>query len=57
MNRLCNTQGNRVNKFLSGRPRHRWEDNIKKDHKEIWEGSDWINLVQGRTCSELLLSR
>jgi hypothetical protein len=27
-------------------PRHRWEDNIKLNHKEIrWEGMDWIHLA------------
>jgi hypothetical protein len=39
------TEGNR---FL-GRPRHRWEDNIKMD---LWEvecgGVDWIGLAQDR---------
>jgi hypothetical protein len=30
-----------------GRPRHRWEDNIKKDLSEIgFGGVDWINLAQ-----------
>jgi glutaredoxin-related protein len=29
------------------RPRCRWEDNIKRNVKEIgWEGADWINLAQ-----------
>jgi hypothetical protein len=33
----------------SGRPRHRWEDNIKMDVREIWwEGVDWIHLAQDR---------
>jgi hypothetical protein len=32
-----------------GRPRRRWEDNIKVDLREIgWAGMDWINLAQGR---------
>jgi hypothetical protein len=32
-----------------GRPRHRWEDNIKMDLREIWwEGVDWMYLVQNR---------
>jgi hypothetical protein len=31
-----------------GRPRHRWEDNIKMDHKEVgYEGVDWTLLAQG----------
>jgi hypothetical protein len=32
-----------------GRPRRRWEDNIRMDLREIgWEGVDWIFLAQGR---------
>ena len=30
-----------------GRPRRRWEDNIKMDHQEVgYEGMDWIDLAQ-----------
>jgi hypothetical protein len=36
-------------KRLVGRPRCRWEDNIKKDLREIgWGGMDWIDLSQDR---------
>jgi hypothetical protein len=29
------------------RPRHRWEDNIKMDFREIgWGGMDWIDLAE-----------
>jgi hypothetical protein len=36
-------------KRLLGRPRHRWEDNIKTDLREIrCGGMDWINLTQDR---------
>jgi hypothetical protein len=32
-----------------GRPRCRWVDNIKMDHREIdWDGIDWIDLAQDR---------
>jgi hypothetical protein len=32
-----------------GRPRHRWEDNIRMDLWEIgWEGVDWMYLAQDR---------
>jgi hypothetical protein len=32
-----------------GRPRHRWEVNIRMDLGEIvWEGVDWIHLAQDR---------
>jgi hypothetical protein len=30
-----------------GRPRRRWEDNIKMDLREVeWEGMDWIKVAQ-----------
>jgi hypothetical protein len=32
-----------------GRPRHRWEDNIRMDLKKIgWKGENCIHLVQDR---------
>jgi hypothetical protein len=32
-----------------GRPRRRWVDNIKMDHREVgWDGWDWIDLAQYR---------
>jgi hypothetical protein len=32
-----------------GRPRRRWEDNIRLDFREIeWGGMDWIDLAQDR---------
>ncbi|KAJ4438708.1 hypothetical protein ANN_14655 [Periplaneta americana] len=32
-----------------GRPRHRWEDNIKMDLREVgYDGRDWINLAEDR---------
>jgi hypothetical protein len=31
-----------------GRPRRRWEDNIKKNLQEVGWGMDWINLAQDR---------
>jgi hypothetical protein len=32
-----------------GRPRHRWEDDIKMDLREIWiDGANWIQLDQDR---------
>jgi len=36
-------------KRLLGRPRHRWEENIKMDLQEVrCEGTDWIELSQDR---------
>jgi hypothetical protein len=38
-----------------GRPRRRWEDNIKMDLQEVgWGGMDWIELAQDRTGGGLL---
>ena len=37
-----------------GRPRHRWEDNIKMDFQEVgWGGMDWIAVAQNsdRWCT------
>jgi hypothetical protein len=32
-----------------GRPRRRWEDNIRTDLRERgWEGVDWIHLTEDR---------
>jgi hypothetical protein len=39
-----------------GRPRHRWEDNIKMDLREVgWGGADWIDLTQDRDRWQALL--
>ena len=41
--------GKPVGKRPLGRPRHRWEDNIKMDLQEIWcGGMDRIELAQDR---------
>jgi hypothetical protein len=38
-----------------GRPRRRWEDNIKIDLREIEiDGANWIQLAQKETSGELL---
>jgi hypothetical protein len=40
-----------------GRPRHRWEDNIKMDLREIgWGGMDWIDLAADRDQWRALLN-
>jgi hypothetical protein len=32
-----------------GKPRHRWEDNIKMDLRDLgWGGVDWIVMVEDR---------
>lgn len=32
-----------------GRLEHRWEDNVKINHKDIgWEGVNWIHLAEDR---------
>jgi hypothetical protein len=41
--------GNPEGKRPLGRPRRRWVNNIKMDHREIgWDGMDWIDLAQDR---------
>jgi len=40
-----------------GRPRRRWEDNIKKDLQEVGYGSmDWIELAQDRDKWRVLVN-
>jgi hypothetical protein len=40
-----------------GRPRHRWEDNIRMDLGHIgWGGMDWIDLAQDRDQWRALLN-
>ena len=40
-----------------GRPRRRWEDNIKMDVQELgWEGIDWIELSQDRDSWRALVN-
>jgi hypothetical protein len=60
MGRACSTYGERrdayralVGKPEGGRPlgrlRHRWEDNIKMDLREVgWDGVDCIELAEDR---------
>ena len=46
-------EGNRT----LGRPRLRWEDNIKMDVKEVGcEGMDWIDLAQDRDRCRTLVN-
>jgi hypothetical protein len=39
-----------------GRPRRRWEDNIKMDLQEVGWGMDWIELAQYRDKWRVLLN-
>jgi hypothetical protein len=40
-----------------GRPRHRWEDNIKVDLQEVGcRGMDWIELAQDRNGWQALVN-
>jgi hypothetical protein len=40
-----------------GRPRRRWEDNIKMDLQEVgWGDMDWIDMAQDRDRWQALLS-
>jgi hypothetical protein len=45
--------------ILSVRPRlrHKWEDNIRMDFREVgWEGVDWMHLARDRDQSRALVS-
>jgi hypothetical protein len=40
-----------------GRPRHRWEDGIRMDLREIgWRSVEWIQLAQDRDRSRALVN-
>ena len=39
-----------------GRPRRRWENNIKMDLQEVGGGGDWMELVQDRDRWLLLVN-
>ena len=40
-----------------GRPRHRWEVNIKMDSQEVgWGGMNWIDLAQDRDRCQALVN-
>ena len=50
-------EGRGVHRVLVGRPRHRWEDNIKMDLQEVVEGcGDWMELGQDRERWRALVS-
>jgi hypothetical protein len=47
-NAYRNLVGKPKGKGPLGRPRRRWEDNIRIDPRETgWVGMDWIHLAQG----------
>jgi hypothetical protein len=60
MGRACSTNGEKMNAYRIlvgkpegkrplGRPRRRWDDNIRIDLREIgWGGMDWLDLAQER---------
>jgi hypothetical protein len=49
--------GKSVGKRPLGRPRCRWEDNIKMDLQEFgWGGIDWIDLVLDRDWWQALVN-
>ena len=39
-----------------GRPRRRWEDNIKMDLQEVGGGGDWMELAQDRDRWQTLVN-
>ena len=50
-------EGRGAHKVLVGRPRRRWEDNIKMDLEEVGRGcGDWMELAQDRKGWRALVS-
>ena len=58
-------EGRGVHRFLVGkpegkrplgRPKRRWEDNIKVDLQEVGEGGDWMELAQDRDRRRALVN-
>ena len=49
--------GNPEGKKPLGRPRRRWEDNIKMDLREVGWVGDWIELAQDRDRCRALVNR
>jgi hypothetical protein len=56
MGRACSTHKGKRNAYMIlvgkpegkrplGRPRCRWEDNIRMDFKRGWGGMDWIDIA------------
>jgi hypothetical protein len=68
MGRACSTHGAKRNAYRIfmgkpkenrplGRPRRRWEDNIRMELREIgWGRMDWIDLAQDRDQLRALVS-
>jgi hypothetical protein len=68
MARACSTHGDNSNAYRIlvgkperkrpiGRPRCRWEDNIKTNLRVIgWGGMDWIDLAQDRDQLRVLVN-
>jgi len=57
MSAYTNLSGEHEGKRPLGRPRSRWEDNTRKDLREVeWEGVDWIHLAQKRDQWRILVN-
>ena len=68
MGRVCSTYGERRDVYRVlvgttdgkrplGRPRHRWEDNMKMDVQEVeCECMDWIDVVEDRNRWQALVN-
>jgi hypothetical protein len=41
---------------ILGRPRRRWENNIKMDFQEVGGGGDWMELAQDRDKCRALVN-
>jgi hypothetical protein len=53
----CILMGKPEGKRPLGRPKHRWEDNIKMELREVgWDGMDWGDLAQDRDQRRALVN-
>jgi hypothetical protein len=48
--------GNHEGKRPLGRPRHRWDDNIRMEREIEWEGVYWVHRAQGRDQRQPLMN-
>jgi hypothetical protein len=67
--RTCSTNGKKMNAYRIlvenpegkrplGRPRRRWVNSNKMDHRGIeWDGMDWIDLAQDRDQWKALVNK
>ena len=56
MGRSYSQNGRPSGKRHLGMPKHRWEDNIRMDFKEMGINTNWVNLAQDRDYRRALVN-